>query len=211
MIKSDKWIRSKCVRGAYDMRQVDEPMIAPFHPSLVRTTKNSKDEEVKIISKGLSSMGYDVTLSHDGLRVFSNLHSAEIDPCNLDVEKTLVEVFERICSRTALPYVLLPPNSYLLGYTEEYFRIPTDVLVVAVGKSTYARSGVAVNVTPIEPGFHGNVVIEIANQTSLPVRIYLNQGIAQFLFFQSDEHCEVSYADRGGKYQGQTGLTHAKV
>ncbi len=211
MIKSDKWIRSKCVKGPFETRQVDEPMISPFHPTLVRTMKNRDNVEQKIISKGLSSMGYDVTLSEHGLRVFSNLHSAEIDPCDLDVDKVLVEVLTRWCPRKGLPFVLLPPNSYLLGYTEEYFRIPTDVLVVAVGKSTYARSGVAVNVTPIEPGFHGNVVIEIANQTSLPVRIYLNQGISQFLFFQSDEHCEVSYADRGGKYQGQTGLTHAKV
>lgn len=210
-----------------------KPMIEPFLPMQVRTAGHSrhmdmlamptsspaeilaraaadydgddKHEDRKIISKGLTSYGYDVSLSEE-FAIFTNVNSAIIDPLQF-TEETLHHVVSK-------NFVIIPPNSYLLGRTKEYFRIPRDVLVLCVGKSTYARCGAIVNVTPIEPGFEGNVVIEISNSTNLPLKIYTNQGIAQFLFFQSDEACETSYADRndgkGGKYQGQTGITVAK-
>jgi dCTP deaminase len=181
------------------------PMIVPFRAVSEKVVNNAK-----IISRGVSSYGYDVTLSGQDLKLFTNLNSAEIDPRNM-TDKCFVDPVVREDVNDGAKYVLLPPNSYLLGFTEEYFRIPNDILVICVGKSTYARAGVAVNVTPIEPGFVGNVVIEIANQTNLPVRVYLDQGIAQFVFFKGDEPCMVSYADRGGKYMGQTGIVHAKV
>lgn len=154
----------------------------------------------KILSYGTSSFGYDVTLQ-DEFRIFTNINSSIIDPLSFD-EKCLVEFKGDVC--------IIPPNSYILGVTREYFRIPRDVMVVCVGKSTYARCGAIVNTTPIEPGFEGHVVIEISNATNLPMKIYANQGVAQFMFFKSDEECETSYADKGGKYQGQTGMTLAK-
>lgn len=181
-------------------------MIDPFSPTLIR-----KVEEKKIISKGLSSMGYDVSLSAGELKLFTNLNSVEIDPMDIDVDKVFVTPEIRTCIKKGLRYVLIPPNSYLLGYTVETFHIPNDILVICLGKSTYARAGIGVNVTPIEPGFEGQVVIEIPNFTNLPARVYLETGIAQFIFLQSTEECGVSYADRDGKYMGQTGLTHSKV
>ena len=183
-----------------------EPMISPFKPELIR-----KVLDQKVISHGLSSMGYDVSLSSKELKLFSNINSAEIDPMDIDVEKVFVSPEIRVCPKKGLRYVLVPPNSYLLGFTIETFAIPRNTLVICLGKSTYARAGIGVNVTPIEPGFKGQVVIEIPNFTNLPARVYLESGIAQFVFLTSDEECEVSYADRDGKYQNQTGLTHAKV
>lgn len=219
--------------GDYEVENF-KPMIEPFLPMQVRTLGHDRhlkmlampsttskenleklsadfdgDEEfenTKIISKGLTSFGYDVTLA-DEAAIFTNLNGTVIDPLNF-VEESLIRVIAKD------GYFILPPNSYMLGYTREYFRMPRDVLAMALGKSTYARAGAIVNVTPIEPGFEGTVVVEIANATSLPMKIYVDQGIAQFLFFQSDEECETSYADRngggGGKYQGQRGLVLPK-
>jgi len=156
-------------------------------------------EPLKVLSFGVSSCGYDVRLA-EKFKVFSNLKPKIIDPkrfdseCLADVEVT-VDGDEK--------YIVVPPNSYALGVTIEYFKIPRDIGVIAVGKSTYARAGIIINVTPIEPGFEGHVVIEISNSTPLPARVYANEGIAQFLFFQLDAPCDVSYADKGGKYQDQ--------
>jgi len=183
-----------------------KPMIEPFLPSLIR-----KVDDQKVISFGVSSMGYDVRLSSKELKLFTNVWGAEIDPMEIDVDKCFVTPVIRTCEKKGLKYVLIPPNSYLLGHTVEYFRIPRNCLVICLGKSTYARAAVAVNVTPIEPGFEGNVVLEIANHSNLPARVYLDCGVSQFVFFESEEECEVSYADRAGKYQHQTGLTHARV
>ena len=179
------------------------PMIEPFCPDLIRF-----EEDRRIISRGTTSYGYDVSLSDKEVKLFTNINSTEIDPKRLD-ERCLVDAQVREDVDGA-KYVVLPPNSYLLGHTVEYFRMPRDLVAVCLGKSTYARAGVLVNVTPIEPGFEGNVVIEVGNSTGLPVRIYLNEGISQFLFLQGDP-CEVSYADRGGKYMGQTGVTLPRV
>jgi len=180
-----------------------QPMIEPFSQSLIRRAGNQYPHP--IISRGLTSYGYDVQLADD-FKVFTNIHSAAIDPKRLD-PKCLVDVRAEIDEVTGEYFVLMPPNSYLLGRTVEYFRIPRDIMVICVGKSTYARSGAIVNVTPIEPGFEGNVVIEISNSTNLPARVYAWEGIAQFMFFRGDRPCSTSYGDRGGKYQGQTGLT----
>lgn len=196
-----------------NIREVEKKLNYPPHtftsmsieptklPSGVEERGGEYFHKQKILSYGTSSFGYDVTLS-DEFQIFSNINNTVIDPLNFDT-KCLVPFKGEVCT--------LPPNSYLLGVTREYFRIPRDVMVICVGKSTYARCGAIVNVTPIEPGFEGHVVIEIANTTSLPMKIYADQGIAQFMFFQSDEECEVSYADKKGKYQGQTGVTLAKV
>lgn len=161
----------------------------------------------RVLSYGLSSAGYDVRLA-DEFKIFSNANSSQIDPKNLD-EGCLVDGVVKTDTDGAR-YVLLPPNSYLLGHTVETFDIPRDVMVVALGKSTYARAGAIVNVTPIEPGFRGSVVIEVSNSTPLPLRLYAGEGIAQFLFFRS-EPCLVSYDDRNGKYQDQQGLVLPKV
>lgn len=176
------------------------PMIHPFNPALVREVL----PERKIISFGTTSYGYDVRLTED-VKIFTNVNAAEIDPKRFNTQGCLVdaEVQEDI---DGARFVRIPPNSYMLGSTVETFCIPRDVMVVCLGKSTYARCGAIVNTTPIEPGFEGNVVIEISNSTPLPIRIYLNEGIAQFLFFRGDVPCKTSYADRGGKYQGQTGV-----
>lgn len=173
-----------------------KPMIAPFIDGQVRQV-----DEQKIVSYGLSSYGYDVRLANK-FKIFTNIHSGVIDPLNMD-DNCYVD-FEG-------DTVIIPPNSYVLGYTVEYFNIPRNVLVVCVGKSTLARAGCTLNVTPIEPMFQGTVVIELANTTTLPMKIHANQGVGQFLFFQSDEPCKTSYADRGGKYQGQTGIVTARV
>lgn len=206
MILSDKTITDLC------LGDVKHPMIHPFSPSLIREKVAADVQstmEHKIISRGLTSYGYDVQLA-DEFRVFTNLNGAVIDPKRLD-SRCLADVKAETELTTGERFVLLPPNSYLLGHTVEYFHIPRDVMVVCVGKSTYARAGAIVNVTPIEPGFEGHVVIEISNATTLPLRIYAHEGIAQFLFFRGDRPCDTSYADRGGKYQGQTGVTLPKV
>ena len=168
------------------------PMISPFVESSVRVNEAGE----KVISYGLSSMGYDVRLAK-GLKVFTNVNNAILDPKGLD-PAAFVDKDDDV--------VIIPPNGFALGHTVETFNVPRDVLIVCLGKSTYARAGVAINVTPIEPGFKGQVVIEIANTTNLPVKIYTGEGIAQFLFGQSDENCLVSYDDRGGKYQNQSGI-----
>lgn len=180
-----------------------KPMIEPFAHGAVRTKG-----DVKIISYGLSSYGYDARLASE-LKLFTNVNSAIVDPRNMD-ERCMVTA-ELRTDEDGLEYALLPPNAFMLGHTVEYFRIPRDVVVVCMGKSTWARAGVNITVTPLEPEWEGQVVIEIANLTSLPVKVYVNQGICQFMFHQSDDECMVSYKDRGGKYQNQTGITHAKV
>jgi len=194
----------------------DFGMIYPFIPHQIKLIKDAVVDESlnlfcdrKIISKGTTSYGYDVSLTDD-VKVFTNINGTEIDPKRFDEQNCLVQAEVRRGAGGSR-YVLLPPHSYMLASTQEYFRIPRDVMVICLGKSTYARCGAIVNTTPIEPGFEGNVVIEIANTAPLPCRIYLDEGIAQFLFLRGDRPCEVSYGDRGGKYQGQTGVTSARV
>lgn len=207
-ILSDKSIRARCrteseVKNIHQIRGEnvqDFGMIHPFVNEQVRSVSGNK-----VVSYGLSSYGYDIRLTED-VKIFTNVNATEIDPLNFDEQGCLVKAEVRTTPDGAR-YVLIPPHSYMLGSTVEYFRIPRDVMVVCLGKSTYARAGAIVNTTPIEPGFAGNVVVEISNSTPLPMRIYLDQGIGQFLFFQGDEPCETSYNDRGGKYQFQTGVT----
>ena len=194
-IKSDLWLR----------RMAEEhQMISPFLPELVREINGSK-----IISAGASSYGYDMRLADDGFRVFSPIRGREIDPKKFD-DNSLIEPPLRE-SEDGAKYYLLPPHHYGLGVTVETFKMPRNVTGVALGKSTYARAGLLVNTTPLEAGWTGRLVVEIANLANLPLRVYINEGIGQILFFESDEDCGVSYEDRGGKYQGQTGLTFAKV
>ena len=178
-IKSDRWIREMATsRG----------MIEPFEEKQVRTG---------VISYGLSSYGYDMRVA-DEFRIFHNALSPVVDPKAFD-ERSFVEYEGDVC--------LIPPNSFVLARSVEYFRIPRDVLTLCVGKSTYARCGIITNVTPFEPEWEGFVTLEISNTTPLPARIYANEGIAQVLFFESDEPCEVSYSDKKGKYQAQRGVT----
>ena len=186
-IKSDKWIR----RMAETQR-----MIEPFEPVQVREVNGQK-----VVSYGTSSYGYDIRCSRE-FKIFTNINSTIVDPKNFD-EKSFVDFSGNIC--------IIPPNSFALARTVEYFRIPRDVLVVCLGKSTYARCGIIVNVTPLEPEWEGHVTLEFSNTTPLPAKIYANEGVAQVIFFQSDEACETSYKDRGGKYQGQRGVTVPKV
>ena len=180
------------------------PMIEPFVRECVRQVEDSK-----VISYGVSSFGYDVRLAAE-FKIFTNANGGVIDPKRLDESAVLIDGIVRT-DEWGDRYVILPPNSYLLGRTMEYFIIPRNIMVVCLGKSTYARSGAIVNVTPIEAEFEGNVVIEISNSTTLPMKVYVGEGVSQFLFLQGNEPCMVSYKDRGGKYQGQTGITHAKV
>ena len=167
---------------------LERGMIEPFEDRQVRAG---------VVSYGLSSYGYDIRVA-DEFKVFTNINSTVVDPKNFD-SRSFVDIRTDIC--------IIPPNSFALARTVEYFRIPRDVLTICVGKSTYARCGLIVNVTPFEPEWEGFVTLEISNTTPLPARIYANEGIAQVLFFQSDETCEVSYADKKGKYQKQQGLT----
>jgi dCTP deaminase len=167
---------------------LEHKMIEPFEDRQVREG---------VVSYGLSSYGYDIRVA-DEFKVFTNINSTVVDPKNFDA-RSFVDLKTDIC--------IIPPNSFALAKTVEYFRIPRDVLTVCVGKSTYARCGLIVNVTPFEPEWEGFVTLEISNTTPLPARVYANEGIAQVLFFQSDEMCEVSYADKKGKYQKQQGLT----
>jgi dCTP deaminase len=178
-IKADKWIKRMALEYG---------MIEPFEDRQVRAG---------VISYGLSSYGYDIRVA-DEFKVFTNINSTVVDPKNFDA-RSFVDVKADIC--------IIPPNSFALAKTVEYFRIPRDVLTVCVGKSTYARCGLIVNVTPFEPEWEGFVTLEISNTTPLPAKVYANEGISQVLFFQSDEICEVSYADKKGKYQRQQGLT----
>jgi dCTP deaminase len=182
----------------------EEEMISPFLPELVREKDGNR-----IISAGASSYGYDMRLADDGFRVFSSVHGLEIDPKHFD-ENSLIEPTLREAEDGA-KYYLLPPHHYGLGVTVETFKMPRNVTGVALGKSTYARAGLLVNTTPLEAGWMGRLVVEIGNLANLPLRVYVNEGIGQILFFESNEACDVSYSDRGGKYQGQTGLTYAKV
>jgi dCTP deaminase len=182
-IKSDRWI----TRMAREHR-----MIEPFSDRQVRQG---------VVSYGVSSYGYDVRIADD-FKIFTNINSTVIDPKDFD-SRSFVDIRGDVC--------VIPPNSFALARTVEYFRIPRNVLVVTLGKSTYARCGIIVNVTPLEPEWEGIVTLEVSNTTPLPAKIYANEGIAQMLFFESDEPCEVSYADKKGKYQSQQGLTLPKM
>jgi len=182
-VKSDTWIRK--------MAQ-EKGMIEPFVDGQVREG---------VISYGLSSYGYDIRISNE-FKIFTNVHSAVVDPKHFN-PLSFVDFHGDIC--------VIPPNSFVLAQTVEYFRIPRDVITLCVGKSTYARCGLIVNVTPFEPEWEGYVTLEISNTTPLPARIYANEGIAQVLFFHADQVCEVSYADRKGKYQGQQSIVLPRI
>jgi dCTP deaminase len=182
-IMSDKWIR--------EMSQA-HGMIEPFIGGQVRGDN---------ISYGLSSYGYDARVSPE-FKIFTNVNSAVVDPKNFSTD-SFVDRDTDVC--------VIPPNSFVLARTVEYFRVPKDVLVICLGKSTYARCGIIVNVTPLEPGWEGHVTLEFSNTTPLPAKIYANEGACQFLFLQGNEPCETSYSDRGGKYMGQRGVTLPKL
>ena len=182
-IKPDTWI----TRMAREHNMID-----PFVDDQVRQG---------VISYGVSSYGYDVRVGDD-FKVFTNVYNTVVDPKNFD-PKSFVDIKADVC--------IIPPNSFALASTIEYFRIPRDILTVCLGKSTYARCGIIVNVTPFEPEWEGHVTIEISNTTPLPAKIYANEGIAQVLFFQSDEPCAKSYKDKKGKYQAQRGVTLPKI
>ncbi|MGQ3297624.1 dCTP deaminase [Reyranella sp.] len=182
-ILSDRWIRR--------MAQ-EKGMIEPFVDAQKREG---------VISYGLSSYGYDARVGTD-FKIFTNVNSSVVDPKNFD-QQSFVDRNTEVC--------VIPPNSFALARTVEYFRIPRDVLVICVGKSTYARCGIIVNVTPLEPEWEGHVTLEFSNTTPLPARIYANEGACQFLFLQGNEPCEVSYRDKAGKYQGQRGVTLPKI
>jgi dCTP deaminase len=182
-IKSDHWIRRMALE--YDM-------INPFSEKQVRQG---------VVSYGLSSYGYDLRVA-DEFKIFTNVNSSIVDPKKFD-EKSFVTINSDVC--------IVPPNSFALARSIEYFKIPRTVLTLCVGKSTYARCGIIVNVTPFEPEWEGFVTLEISNTTPLPAKIYANEGLCQILFFESDEVCETSYKDRKGKYQAQTGIVLPKV
>lgn len=182
-IKADRWIREMALGHG---------MIEPFEDRQVRQG---------VVSYGLSSYGYDIRVA-DEFKVFTNVYNTVVDPKHFNPQ-SFVDIKADVC--------IVPPNSFALARTIEYFRIPRDVLTVCLGKSTYARCGIIVNVTPFEPEWEGHVTIEISNTTPLPAKIYANEGIAQVLFFQSDETCEVSYKDKHGKYQAQRGVTLPKI
>lgn len=179
-------------------------IITPFEERQVRVDEDGE----KVISYGLSSMGYDLRLAGDEFKVFSPIQGRVIDPKNFN-NKTLIEspVYE---GEQGL-YFLIPPHSYALGVTLETFNMPEDVLGICLGKSTYARCGLIVNTTPLEPGWKGRLVLELANTADLPIRVYIGEGIAQCLFWKATERPETTYGDRSGKYQGQSGLVLAKV
>jgi dCTP deaminase len=186
-IKSDKWIRRMAAAHG---------MIEPFEAGQVKSVNGHS-----IVSYGTSSYGYDVRCAAV-FKLFTNLNSTIVDPKNFD-SNSFVEVKGDSC--------IIPPNSFALARTVEYFRIPRNVLTICLGKSTYARCGIIVNVTPLEPEWEGHVTLEFSNTTPLPAKIYANEGVAQMLFLESDEVCETSYRDRGGKYQGQLGVTLPKI
>ena len=186
-IKSDKWIK-KMAR--------DHGMIEPFQVDQVKSNDGGK-----IVSYGTSSYGYDVRCANE-FKIFTNINSTVVDPKNFD-DNSFVDIKSDVCT--------IPPNSFALARTVEYFKIPRQVLTLCLGKSTYARCGIIVNVTPLEPEWEGHVTLEFSNTTSLPAKIYANEGVAQFIFLESDEVCETSYKDRAGKYQGQKGVTLPKT
>lgn len=187
-IKSDKWIRKMAE---------STNMISPFEDRQISI--NNKGE--KVISYGTSSYGYDIRCANE-FKIFTNINTAIVDPKNFD-GKSFVNFHGDVC--------IIPPNSFALARTIEYFRIPRNILTICLGKSTYARCGIIVNVTPFEPEWEGYVTLEFSNTTPLPAKIYANEGVAQVLFFESDQECEISYRDRSGKYQGQKGVTLAKA
>jgi dCTP deaminase len=182
-LKPDHWIRKMAI---------EQRMIEPFVESQVRD---------HVISYGVSSYGYDIRVA-DEFKVFTNVFGAVVDPKNFD-PKSMVDIKADVC--------VIPPNSFALARTVEYFRIPRKVLTICLGKSTYARCGIIINVTPFEPSWEGFVTLEISNTTPLPAKIYANEGIAQVLFFEADEECEISYADKKGKYQGQQTIVLPKL
>ena len=182
-IRPDHWIRKMCK---------EHGMIEPYEEKQVRQG---------VISYGVSSYGYDIRVA-DEFKIFTNVMSTVVDPKAID-PSTMVDFKGDVC--------IVPPNSFALARTVEYFRIPRNVLTITMGKSTYARCGIITNVTPFEPEWEGYVTLEISNTTPLPAKIYAGEGCAQVLFFESDEICETSYRDRGGKYQGQTGVTLPKT
>ncbi|RME83830.1 MAG: dCTP deaminase [Zetaproteobacteria bacterium] len=186
-IKSDRWIRKMAK---------EHGMIEPFEERQVREIDGRG-----VISYGLSSYGYDIRCA-DEFKIFTNVHSAVVDPKNFS-PKSFVDYKGDVC--------IIPPNSFALARTIEYFRIPRNVLVICLGKSTYARCGIIVNVTPLEPEWEGHVTLEFSNTTPLPAKIYAGEGVAQVVFLEADEVCEVSYRDRGGKYQGQRGVTPPRL
>ena len=185
-IKSDRWIRRMAAQG----------MIEPFEPGQVRQRDGQK-----IVSYGTSSYGYDIRCARE-FKIFTNINSTIVDPTAFD-PNSFVDFEGDVC--------IIPPNSFALARTVEYFRIPRSVLTICLGKSTYARCGIIVNVTPFEPEWEGYVTLEFSNTTPLPAKIYANEGVAQVIFFESDEVCETSYKDRGGKYQGQQGVTLPRI
>ncbi len=185
-IKNDRWIAEQARKG----------MINPFVNQQVK-----EQEGEKKISYGVSSYGYDVRVSRE-FKVFTNVHSAVVDPKKFD-KRSFVEMESDVC--------IIPPNSFALGRTVEYFRIPRNILTICLGKSTYARCGIIVNVTPLEPEWEGHVTLEFSNTTNLPAYIYANEGVAQMIFLESDMACDISYKDRQGKYQGQIGVTEPMV
>ena len=182
-LKPDHWIR-KMAR--------EQGMIEPFVESQVRQG---------VLSYGLSSYGYDVRIANE-FKIFTNVYSTVVDPKQFDT-RSMVDFKGEVC--------IIPPNSFALARTVEYFRIPRGVLTLCVGKSTYARCGIIINVTPLEPEWEGYVTLEISNTTPLPAKIYANEGIAQMIFFEGDEACETSYADKKGKYQSQRGIVLPKI
>lgn len=182
-IMPDHWIRQQAK---------DAQMIEPFE---------EKQNGQGIISYGLSSYGYDARLDNSFM-IFTNVYNSIVDPKNFD-QRAFVKFEGDVC--------VIPPNSFVLAQTKEYFKIPADVLVVCLGKSTYARCGLIVNVTPLEPGWEGQVTLEISNTTPLPAKVYANEGLCQFLFFKGSTPCETTYADRAGKYMGQRGVTLPKI
>ena len=183
MIKSDRWIRR--------MAQ-EQDMINPY---------SEKQVSAGVISYGVSSYGYDLRVA-DEFKIFTNVNSTIVDPKHFD-ERSFVTVTADVA--------IIPPNSFALARSVEYFKIPRDVLTICVGKSTYARCGIIVNVTPLEPEWEGHVTLEFSNTTPLPAKIYANEGACQFLFLQGNEPCEISYRDKAGKYQGQRGVTLPKI
>ncbi|MBI2801466.1 MAG: dCTP deaminase [Gammaproteobacteria bacterium] len=186
-VKADTWIKHMAR---------EHGMIEPFEAHQIREVDGQR-----VISYGTSSYGYDIRCASE-FKVFTNINSAIVDPKNFD-PASFVDVDASVC--------IIPPNSFALARTVEYFRIPRNVLTICLGKSTYARCGIIVNVTPLEPEWEGHVTLEFSNTTTLPARIYANEGVAQVIFLESDQSCEVSYKERGGKYQFQTGVTLPKA
>ncbi|MBA4696485.1 MAG: dCTP deaminase [Legionella sp.] len=182
-IKSDRWIKKMAQEAG---------MISPFQDEQVSHTHDKR-----VISYGVSSYGYDVRCANE-FKIFTNINSAVVDPKAFD-EKSFVNVEAEQC--------IIPPNSFALARTIEYFRIPRNILTICLGKSTYARCGIIVNVTPLEPEWEGHITLEFSNTTPLPAKIYANEGVAQIIFLEADDVCAISYRDRQGKYQGQQGVT----